>query len=487
MSDFLILDWDEHSVRILSGEKTGGTLRPSEVAAASIERDPSATTIADALRPLVSRLGHGKSKVIVVRGGRDVQSRLLTVPPVPQEELADIVRLRASTEFPTSDDTATIDFLPLEPSEDQPSIVLAARISEQVLTDTREVCSKLNLLPQQILMRGCGLAELAASGASEVQHGVHLVVAVRGSELDLVGTKNGIAAVVRTVSLPSSNDRESCGKAAAREIKRTIAAVTTELNVKSIDSIVWMTGGDDDEQVAHTCGRELARRVVPVTVPLDSQESPLQLSAFAGMMGCGQGVASGSVLIDFLSPRKAPEKQTPVASYALAGILMLLLVIGGGWLGYSRVANIEKLAELDIQKRQGIERELDDLAPQLEQAAAIEQWLATDVNWLDEIDRIVLTIRPEPLDSHDDFEPDHDVLLTSVLAKQAPGRRGQGGTVELTGGVRDDGVLEGVEDQLRQPNRQVNPKLMIKDPEQSPYLWRFQDDIVVTLSEEERR
>lgn len=487
MSDYLIIDWDEQGVRVLSGDRVGGSLRAGEIAAAPLDGDTSASAVADILRPLVRRGGTSKSKVIVVRGGRDVQSRLITTPPVPPEELADIVRLRASTEFPTSDETATIDFLPLIQADGQQSTLFAARVSQQVLANTREVCSKLNLTPQQVLMRGCGVAELAAREVSDVQQGVHLIAAVRGAELDLVGSYYGAAAVVRTVPLPARGDSESRGKAASREIKRTIAAVTSELNVTGIESLVWMAGCEDDLQLADFCGSELARRVTSLSIPLESADDQMQISAFAGMLGGGHAVASGTTAIDFLSPRKAPEKKTPTTSYALAGALVALLVLGGGWLGYSRVATIEKLAQEDIQKRQDIEQELDELAPQIKQAEAIDQWLATDVNWLDEIDRIVLTLRPEPLDAHDDFEPDRDVLLTSLLAKQAPGRRGQGGTVELVGGVRDDGVLEGVEEQLRKANRQVNPKLMLKEPEQAPYVWRFQDDIVVTLGEEERR
>lgn len=485
MSDLLILDYDHHQVRLLTASESGGNLRGGEIATAPLDGQPTSEVIVAAARPLLEKAA-ARGKAIVVVGGRDVQSRLLRVPPVPDDELPEIVRLRASTEFPPTEGATVIDFQPLDAAASDAAVVLAARISEKTLATAREVAAKVHISPQHVCMRGCGIAHLAVAHHSEFRHGVHLLAAVRGHQLDLVGVHHGKPAVIRTVALPSEGDQASRGAAAAREIRRTMAAVGSELGASEVDSLAWLCGTPSDEQLASTVSDQLTQNITTLDLRSLVDSPGDDLAAFAGMLGCGQAVSAKQVAIDFLSPRRPPEKQAPVRTYALAGSLAAVLLLGLGYLAYNRVASIERMAESDVEKRSQIESELELIEPDRQKAKEIEQWMATDVNWLDEIDRVTLTLRPEPLDNHEEFKPDCDVLLTSLVAKQAPGRNGVGGTLELAGGVRDDDVLEGLEDQLRGVDRQVNPKLMLKDPEASPYVWSFQDDVVVTSSEEGR-
>ena len=211
MADLLLIDWDDHEARLLAGSASGGGLRIEQVLAAPVEGDASPNTIAAALRPLLANLSHGKRSVVLVLGGRDAQSRLLRVPPVPSEELPELVRLRASTEFPIADDAAAIDFLPIDEQAGQPVTVFAARMAAKTIAAAREVCNKLHVSPDSIAMRGCGVATLAAAHAKPSNVGVGLLILRRGTELDLVGTLNDQLALVRTVSLSSEADNDSIG------------------------------------------------------------------------------------------------------------------------------------------------------------------------------------------------------------------------------------------------------------------------------------
>ena len=203
--------------------------------------------------------------------------------------------------------------------------------------------------------------------------------------------------------------------------------------------------------------------------------------------GTGLALAKRKLPIDFLSPRKPAEKATPFRAYALAAALAALVFLGGGWLSYSKVASLERAAAADNEERQVVESDVEKLADEVKNSRDVEQWLATDVNWLDEIDRIAMTLRPEPLDNHDEFQPDRDAVLSLLFAKKAAAKRGVGGTIELDGGVRDEEVLEELENQLRGPGHEVNPKTLIKDSNEAPYIWAFQADIVVSPESEDRQ
>ncbi|MCO6047591.1 hypothetical protein NG895_27110 [Aeoliella sp. ICT_H6.2] len=490
MSDLLVIDWDSTHVRALVGSRSGSILRASKAAMAPIEGEATAANIADALRPLVSRLHSGRSKVLVVLGGRDVQSRLLRVPPVPKAELPDVVRLRASTEFPRIDDSATIDYLPLDSDGDETATVFAARISPNTLVAARNVCTHLHLTPESIVMRGCGIQRLANHELTDLSQGVHLIVALRGGDLDLVGSSAGQTVAVRSVSVPGEDDIEVRAQAAAREMRRTIAAISSEQGSRDMQSLVWIVGSEQDAQIAERCGRDLSRRITQIDIRSLGESSdawPAEAAGFAGMLGSGYAMSSRDLPIDFLAPRKPPEKKTPVATLALAGVLAALVIVGGGWMAYSNVAKIQKEAKAAEQEQKDLEADLEQLAPDLKQAAEVEQWLATDVNWLDELDRLATTIRPHALDAHDDYDPEGDILLDSIVAKQAPARNGRGGNLTISGGARNENRVKEIEHQLRDDEHQVNPGLLDMDDDEKTFVWSFRDEIVVTPSVEERR
>jgi hypothetical protein len=490
MAELLLIDWDDKQVRLVAGTATGASLRVDNVAAAPVEGEASISSVTTALRPLLASVPHGRSKTVLVLGGRDVQSRLLRVPPVPADELPDVVRHRAGTEFPVADEAAVIDFLPIEMSEGTPTTVLAARVATKTLASAREVASKLQITPESIAMRGCGVADLVRAQGQNSLTGVSLIAVRRGSELDLIGTHEGNAAVVRTVSLPGESDTEDLARAATREIRRTIAAIGSELGASDVDSVTWIVGDDEDKELANRCASELSRPFNQIdlrTLVAGEVAWPDGAAAFAGMVGTGMAIAQRSLPVDFLAPRKPPEKKAPTTTYALAGALAAVVLLGGGWMMYRSVASLEETAAADLREREAIEADIKQLTPERVQSQEVAQWLATDVNWLDEIDRIAMTLRPEPVDNHEAFKADRDVRLTSLVAKKAAGRRGTGGTIELAGGVRDDDVLQDMEKLLRGPGRQVNSKTLIYDLQEAPYVWTFQNDIVVTPNKEERQ
>ena len=492
MSDLILLDWDPQQVRLLTCSRSGGVLRVRHAESAPLDGDVTAASLINAFSPLVSKVGGARGKAVLVLGGRDLQTRLLRVPPVPEDEMPDIVRLRAGTEFPTADETAIVDYIPLEQPTDVPATVFVARTAVNRLELAKQVCGKLQLTLQHVAIRGAGIAALAIKGLDTLATGTHLVAAQRGDEVDLVGTYQGHLASVRSVPLPKEADLAGRATAVAREIRRTIAAVASELDAPSIESITWLASCEEDLALADRCGRELTRRVTPLNLSqlsclqIDDSHSQDELSHFASLLGTGLIAETSSLSIDFLSPRKAPEPVKPIRTYVMAAALAAIVILGGGWFVRTSVTSIEATTEGYRNQLQTVENDIKSLSDEVEQSKQVEQWLATDVNWLDELDRIAVTLRPEPLDNHDAFDQENDVILTSVHARQAAGKKSVGGTVELAGVVREFDVINQMEQRLRTDNHQVTQKPSAEHPEDAPYSWSFQNDIVVLPKKEGR-
>ncbi|MGI9457812.1 MAG: hypothetical protein ACR2NU_14700 [Aeoliella sp.] len=473
MSRRIVLDWDDRQVRMLALDGHGAGVRFREAQTAPLpDSDRSANNVSQALEPLVAKHRVAKTEAIVLAGNRDVQFRLLRVPPVPADELPDLVRLRAAADFSALDDAAVIDFHPFAHQPSEPQCVLAGRLSAKSAATRREVCKILQLTPVHIVPRGCGLAWLAAELHPKLKTGVHAVVCLRANDIDLVAMRDGAAAVVRSVPLQASDDDELV-QSAVREMRRTLAAVTSDLDVDQIESIVWLTGDQRDTDVSKRVGDELGQTIMPLNVD--------HASEFAGLLGAGKAAAGGKLAIDFLSPKKRLETGAPKRTVALAAAAGLLILAGISWWLYDRVASIERATITTTEQREQIESEVSELAADREHSEKVAAWLATDVNWLDELDRLTMSLRPKELDDKE-FDASSDVLLTSLIANKAPGTRGVGGKLALGGRVRDDGVLEAMEQRLRDSHHEVDPKNVISDSQSQPYVWVFQTDIAINPS-----
>ncbi|QDU55442.1 type IV pilus biogenesis protein PilM [Aeoliella mucimassa] len=492
MSDFVLLDWDTRQVRLLACSHSGGVLSVRHAESAPLEDEVSAASLIAAFSPLVKRVSGGKHKAVLVLGGRDVQSRILRIPPVPAEELPDMVRLRAGTEFSTADETAIVDYLPLLEPEDEPATLLVARTAENRLELAKQVCGKLQLGLQHISLQGDGIASLAIAGNESLARGTHLVAACRNDGVDLVGLYDGKLASVRAVPLPKDGDLATQTKAVAREIRRTIAALASGLEASQIESLVWLTANEHDQALAESCGNELARKMVAVDLTslpglrLNDLESTDTLAPFANLLGTAIMADEAKLGFDFLAPRKAPEPKKPFTMYALAGTLAAIVLLGGGWLIHSSVASIESKADAAQAQLATLRNDIEEMSDEVKQSQQIQQWHNTNVNWLDELDRIAVTLRPEPLDNHEKFDKEGDVILTRINVRQAAGKNGRGGTVELAGGVREFSVIDEMEQRLGGADREVQQKPAIEDPDAKPYVWSFQNDIVVTTPQEGR-
>lgn len=489
MANRIVIEWDDTHARVLALEVRGGATRIVAALSAPLEQeDRTAASLSRVLGPLVSPHRTPKTEAIVVVGGRDVQFRLLRMPPAPADELPDMVALRAASEFPLADDQGTIDFYPFQGEPDQPQLVMAARLSSSADQLARQVCQKLHLNPTHLIPRGNATAWLAARQLQECCTGVHVATNVRGSEFDLVGIHQGAAAVVRSVPLPQHSGPDEMARLVVRELRRTQASVASELGVDAIDSVVWIAGDPGDTEATARTAEMLGQpmRVIDIKTlagfASDGVEWPAGAAAFAALLGAAGEAADRSQTINFLSPRRRAERRIPRRTVALAATAAALVVLCGGWLLYERGASLRREAVALGKEKEVLDQKIAALAADVAYAERVAAWLQTDVTWLDEIDHLALALRPLAVEEKE-FNAQQDAYVAALETRTALGTSGQGGTMIVAGVLRDSSTLNLLEQRLRDERHGVQSGDFSRSDTGATYPISFKTEILAPPQE----
>jgi hypothetical protein len=120
-------------------------------------------------------------------------------------------------------------------------------------------------------------------------------------------------------------------------------------------------------------------------------------------------------------------------------------------------------------------------------AAAVERWLATDLPWLDGLDRLSQRLRPKPL-AEKDFPVAEDLVATQLIMYRPPATDAAAGRIDLRAIARNSAALAALEHRLRDERHQVSTGQGRSDPTTVPgYEWGFNLQVgVVRPSEEEK-
>jgi hypothetical protein len=179
-------------------------------------------------------------------------------------------------------------------------------------------------------------------------------------------------------------------------------------------------------------------------------------------------------VVDFLNVRRtaAERKFTRQHGLALAAAVAMMLLFGLVLWNRSHdlsseIARIN--ADTAAKQDQFKQRQLDRT---LAEATSIERWLATDVNWLDELDRLSSQWRPEPLDSKK-YPAAEDAVVTQLIAFRPPGSDAVGGRMAVQAVARSPQVVATLEARLRDEEHQVDTGGGKTDRAVPGYVWSF--------------
>ncbi len=208
--------------------------------------------------------------------------------------------------------------------------------------------------------------------------------------------------------------------------------------------------------------------------------SPESLGRFAAVLGMALSEADRRPpIVDFANVRKQVEPRRFTRTHALAAAaaaIAVLLFAAYMWQTLAKPAR--ELAELQNRTRD-VEAQAATYKDATAQAAAINHWLATDVNWLDELEQTARRVRPKPL-LDKDFPVANDAVLTQLTIGRPTGSDATGGRMTLDGVAKSFAAVKNLEERSGDDRHRVIPGSEKQDRTTVPgYDWSFGVDVRV--------
>jgi Tfp pilus assembly PilM family ATPase/Tfp pilus assembly protein PilN len=475
MPRYVALEWDNAEARVVVARTRSGQVELEQALAIPLAANDarSPAELGAKINEALKQIGAAGLEAIVAVGRANIELRFLTVPPVPPEELPDLVRFQASRQFSQPIEEGLLDYAPLASSGDPPTSVLAAAITPELLKSIRETCEAAHITPKHLVLRPFA-ADSLVTDRLEPESCV-ITVDRLAEEVDLTVVLGGQAVFPRSVRVGNYGSPEDQAATVVGEMKRTIAAAQNQIAGHRVESVLVL--GDEVEQkvLAETIARELALAVAFVD-PLDAVELsheararlPANIGRFAPLVGALVDEARGRRHeIDFLSPRKRPAPTDRRRTYAMAGAAagaVVLALTGFGWWQLSSLDS--EMADLN-QEIAKLEKMIKQGKPVLERAKPIDEFTAGQVPWLDEFRELA-----------DNLPPGDKVILDKLDALV------DGPKLIIEGGAATSQDVPALELKLSDEHHNVRGVGTTVIPQNEPYAATFRETIsLVTPSE----
>ena len=477
MTKTLALELTPDQVRAALVEGDAHAAQRVSVATVPAGRGISASDLARRITDALGRSALDKARLAVCVGRSHLQLHVLQLPPAPDDELPHLVRFQASRELSGLPEDAPLDFVKL--GGDDSGRVMVACLSREGLAQAQAVCRALGSEPTCITLPALAALSLARRLRQDDAQGVELVVCARQGLADLAVLDADRLTLLRSVLL--ANQDATNGDAIANEIRRTLAAGRQQLNGRDVDQVLLVGQADATrtitDQLVIPC-----RQLDPATavrLPEGQQDELTMDGAYAPAFGLALDVADGRRSeIDFLAPRQAVEQPSSRRLHVLAGAAVAAMALLGAWQAYEAWARpARELARVQAAARL-LEQNATELTAIEADAAEIDAWLATDINWLDELQRTGEAIRPHALDA-DVFATNDDAVVTDLTFKVANGNDAVGGEIVVHAAGRSSSVVPPLEERLRDTQHRVTGRVIEQDDAVENYPTRFEIEVQV--------
>lgn len=462
------IDFDEHELRLVVGDLRGGKICITDVAVLPLQVDGVGRDAAAVLKEAITERGLAGSEAMITIGRGRAELRELQLPPVPEDELPDMVRFQAIRSFASSGESAQVDYLVTERSETGIEVIAAA-ISPKGIHEIKQLCRIASLEPTRITLRPLSSASLYLTDKISKSDKNAVLVDLLGDDAEIVVTQHGHVIFVRSVRMPASGPARS--RSLVGELKRSLVACGDEAKPDRV--VLWgkeSVHQEDRKLLSGACGTD-----VDVVDPFDlvsldaalATSLPGHVGRFAPLVGLL--VADNhhpERLIDFLNPRKRPEvKPNHFRTGMLVAIPVVLLAFLG-YLAYSRISGLnQEIAALNQANGQ-MKPAVDAALESIQRTEQIDQFLDGNVQWLDEIERLAQRM------------PGSDEMIIRSISASAGGREGGGQFVVTGGAIRPD-AIDDFEKALRDDRHSVVGDGASEDKSENLYRWGFTETITI--------
>ncbi|XZE52981.1 type IV pilus biogenesis protein PilM [Planctomycetaceae bacterium SH139] len=469
MAKRLAIEWDSREVRVVAGVKKGNRLTITDVVSAAIDSaEPQA--LGETLKQLLKKSGLERLPAGVALGRGKAELRELKLPPVPDEELAEMVRFEAMRSFATAGERSAIDFLKTRRDSDSVRVVAAA-VSPDTLKQTALISVPAQVSVEHLILRPLAAAAFYRN-AGQPCTGEVILVDLLADDADIVVLREGAPVFVRSVRL--SEDTKSRVRTLSGEIRRSLMACQEGQN-QDLPRRVVMWGrqdvhAEDAAGLSETLGTEVTTldpfSLVDVAPALANQ-LPDHVGRLAPLVGMLHAELGGNAdLIDFLNPRRAPEPASQRSTYLLAGAGLAAIVAIAGFFGWSKMRGLDsEIAALET-RYQDLQSEVEQADQVIGKTAMFDAFLDGNVIWLDELRRTATKLPPAD-----------EAIVTDVVARV---NREGGGSLTVSGAVTRSSTVAKMESLLRDENHTVVGKGTDSSSSKiDGYDWSFSETIIL--------
>ncbi len=469
MAKRLAIEWDSREVRVVAGVKKGNRLTITDVVSAAIDSaEPQA--LGETLRQLLKKSGLERLPAGVALGRGKTELRELKLPPVPDEELAEMVRFEAMRSFATASERSAIDFLKTRRDSDSVRVVAAA-VSPDTLKQTALISVPAQVSVEHLILRPLAAAAFYRN-AGQPCAGEVILVDLLADDADIVVLREGAPVFVRSVRL--SEDSKSRVRTLSGEIRRSLMACQEGQN-QDLPRRVVMWGrqdvhAEDAAGLSETLGTEVTTldpfSLVDVAPALANQ-LPDHVGRLAPLVGMLHAETGGNAdLIDFLNPRRAPEPASQRSTYLLAGAGLAAIVAIAGFFGWSKMRDLDNEIAASEMRYQALQSEVEQADQVIAKTAQFDAFLDGNVIWLDELRRTATKLPPAD-----------EAIVTDVVARV---NREGGGSLTVSGAVTRSSTVAKMEALLRDENHTVVGKGTDSSSSKiDGYDWSFSETIIL--------
>ena len=460
----LAIDWDERELRLVAAQCSGSNVKVTDAQVLPIEDN-----VLETLKAALDGKGLENSETLVAIGRGKAELRELQLPPVPEEELPDMVRFQAGKSFATAGDNAIVDYLVTSQSESGVEIIAAA-LGEQELHQLRDLCESNSLVSKRISIRPLAAAALYLVNQERSSGNDTVLIDLLSDEAEFVVAREGRVIFVRTVRMPA--DEAARGRSLAGELKRSLVACGSSGTLERV--VLWGSAAVHSEDVKMLV--EATDSKVEVLDPFSlvdvgrNAKSNMpdhvgRLAPLVGLLVADEGGADR--LLDFLNPRKRIEQvENPYRRYIIAAIPLAVAALFG-FLIFRQLGSMDDQIESLKAANQQKEKKVKNADQSLARTEMVDQYLDGDVNWLNEIRRLARRA-PES----------EKLILRSISMKNDP--RSGGGIMTVEGAVTKPSVIEEFEAAVRDPNRNVQGDGASEVRSPDKYRWSFTETIEIS-------
>lgn len=537
MPSFLTVSWDENHLLLLAA-RTAGKNVVFEKAQTIALKDPADKSgifravsneservvpdkVANALLSFVQQNNLAKSEAIFVVGRSDVEVRPLSFPPIPVNELPDVIRFQAAREFNRYEPNSPLDFFLLHdvtflnngnglltdnlpatslinaqgmksvsPGNGKTGVmgapdatgrrrVLASIIRADLLKEITSLCEKSKLNLRRIVLHPCEESYLWRSSVEFSPEKTYLLVEVDPTEALLTILFQGQPVFMRSPRL--SGDRAERARISSlvpqllSEIKRTLIAVRNEIQGVSIDQLIMLGNSEEHQKLGNDISNALGVPLFHFDPWADVQRSgslqkklPESPELYAPLVGAtllaGRNIPSE---IDYLNPKKRPpdrSRQQLFTSLALLAGFLLTVAIGFGFWRNSEAK--KELIRLEHQKVK-LKKEVEEVQQLEKTINSVKNWESNRFDWLAQMAWL-----------SEKIPQSQDMMLTQLDIKTSmPGIA----SMTIKGNAKNVDTVTQTLEKMRDATHQTTTDQLSSQPSQNPaYPQQFAYAVAVT-------